>query len=110
MDIVRSLELESFISTKMAKPSVPVNLVGPQVSLSLLWVPASRGYSFFLCVIRRHFLACEDIAGGSDMSAGGTFFSRNTVAHRMGPSSQGQTFFREILVARLVGPCCQVEE
>ena len=25
-------------------------------------------------VIRRHFLACEDIAGGSDLSAGGMFF------------------------------------
>ena len=25
-------------------------------------------------VIRRHFLVCEDIAGGSDLSAGGTFF------------------------------------
>ena len=33
MDIVRSLELESFILTKLTKPSVPVNLVGPQVSL-----------------------------------------------------------------------------
>ena len=32
MDIVRSLELESFILTKFTKPSVPVNLVGPQVS------------------------------------------------------------------------------
>ena len=30
MDIVRSLELESFILTKLTKPSVPVNLVGPQ--------------------------------------------------------------------------------
>ena len=49
MDIVRSLELESFILTKLTKPSVPVNLVGPQVSLPLWWVPASRGYSFF-CV------------------------------------------------------------
>ena len=29
MDIVRSLELESFILTKLTKPSVPVNLVGP---------------------------------------------------------------------------------
>ena len=29
MDIVRSLELESFISTKLRKPSVPVNLVSP---------------------------------------------------------------------------------
>ena len=43
MDIVRSLELESFILTKLTKPSVRVNLVGPQVSLPLWWVPASRG-------------------------------------------------------------------
>ena len=42
MDIVRSLELESFILTKLTKPSVPVNLVGPQVSLPPWWVPASR--------------------------------------------------------------------
>ena len=48
MDIVRSLELESFILTKLTKPSVPVNLVGQQVSLSPRWVPASRGYSFFV--------------------------------------------------------------
>ena len=47
MDIVRSLELESFILTKLTKPSVPVNLVGPQVSLPPRWVPAGRGYSFF---------------------------------------------------------------
>src|SRR3989337_3691244 len=33
MDIVRSLELESFILTKLTKPSARVNLVGPQVSL-----------------------------------------------------------------------------
>ena len=32
MDIIQSLELESFILTKLIKPSVPVNLVGPQVS------------------------------------------------------------------------------
>ena len=42
MDIVRSLELESFILTKLTKPFIPVNLVGPQVSLTLWWVPASR--------------------------------------------------------------------
>ena len=47
MDIVRSLELESFISTKLTKPSVLVDLVGPQVSHPLWWVPASKGYSFF---------------------------------------------------------------
>ena len=47
MDIVRSLELESFILTKLTKPSVPVNLVGPQVSLPLYWVPTSRGSIHF---------------------------------------------------------------
>ena len=31
MDIVRSLQLESFILTKLTKPLVHVNLVGPQV-------------------------------------------------------------------------------
>src|SRR5215216_2595503 len=76
MDIVWSLELESFILTKLTKPSVRVNLVGPQVSLPLWWVPASRVSIHFLCVIRRHFLACEDIAGGSDLSAGRTFFRK----------------------------------
>ena len=34
MDIVRSLELESFLLTKLRKPFVRVNLVGPQVSPS----------------------------------------------------------------------------
>ena len=48
MDIVRSLEIESFILTKLTKPSIPVNLVGPQVSLPLYWVPASRGVFIFL--------------------------------------------------------------
>ena len=77
MDIVRSLDLESCILTKLTKPSVPVNLVGPQVSLPLYWVPANRGsIHFFLCVVRRHFLACEDIAGGSDLIARGTFFCK----------------------------------
>ena len=33
MDIVRSLELESCILTKLTKPLVRVNLVGPQVGL-----------------------------------------------------------------------------
>ena len=47
MDIVRSLELESFILTKLTKASVPVNLVGPQVSLPPWWVPASRGSIHF---------------------------------------------------------------
>ena len=33
MDIVLSLQLESFILTKLTKPLVRVNLVGPQVRL-----------------------------------------------------------------------------
>ena len=57
MDIVRSLELESFILTKLTKPSAPVNLVGPQVSNPPRCVPASRGSIHFFRVIRRHFLA-----------------------------------------------------
>ena len=35
MDIVRSLELKSFILNKLTKSSFPVNFVGPQVSLPL---------------------------------------------------------------------------
>jgi hypothetical protein len=88
MDIVRSLELESCILTKLTKPSVPVNLVGPQVNLPLYWVAASRGSIHFLCVIRTYFLACEDIAGGSELSAAVTFFSRNTEALSVGTRCQ----------------------
>ena len=88
MDIVRSLELESCILPKLTKPSVPVNLVGPQVSLPLYWVPANRGSIHFLCVIRRHFLACEHIADGSELSAAVMFFSRNTEALSVGPRCQ----------------------
>ena len=81
MDIVRSLELESFILTKLTKPSVPVNLVGPQVSLPLRWVPTSSGYSFFLFVIRRHFRWVRDDSRGN-------VFSRNTMARPVGPRCQ----------------------
>ena len=103
MDIVRSLELESFILTKLTKPSIPVNLLGPQVSLPLYWVPASRGVFIFLCVIRRHFR-------WSELTVGGTFFSQNTVARPVGPSSQGGNIFSRNKVSCPVGPCCQVEE
>ena len=47
MDIVQSLELESFILTKLTKPSIPVNLVDPQVSIPPWWVPASKGSIHF---------------------------------------------------------------
>ena len=49
MDIVWSLELESSILTKVDKALRPVNLVGPQVSPPLYWVPANRGSIHFFC-------------------------------------------------------------
>ena len=36
MDIVRSLELQSFIMTKLTQPSVPINLVGPSQPPTML--------------------------------------------------------------------------
>ena len=57
MDIVRSLELESFILTKLTKPSVPVNLLGPQVSLPVCWIPAGRGSIHFF-VRNKEALPC----------------------------------------------------
>ena len=63
-----------------------------------------------MCVIRRHFLACKDIAGGSDMSAGGTFFREIRWPVWWVPTVRGNDFFHKILVARLVGPNCEVEE
>ena len=72
MDIVRSLELESFILTKLTKPSVPVNLVGPQVSLPPRWVPASRGSIHFfvrnkeaLPCVRRYSWWVRAVSGGN---------------------------------------------
>ena len=85
MDIVRSLELESFILTKLTKPSIPINLVGPQSACHYTRSQLAGGVFIFLCVIRRHFLACEDIAGGFELSAAVTFFSRNTEALSVGP-------------------------
>ena len=76
MDIVRSLELESFILTKVDKGPRPSQLSRPTRSASHHGGSQLAGGVFnFLCVIRRHFLACEDIAGGSELSAAITFFS-----------------------------------
>ena len=103
MDIVRSLQLESCILTKLTKPSVPVNLVGPQVSLPPRWVPASIGSIHFLCVIRRHFwwvradsrgnvffMKYRGPSGGSQMSYGGIIIlhviRRHFLACGRGPS------------------------
>ena len=57
MDIVWSLEQQSFILTKLTKPSILVNLVGPQVSLPPGWVPASRG-SIHFSVRNKEALPC----------------------------------------------------
>ena len=50
------------------------------------WVPAVRGANRFFAWT--HFLACEDVAGGSQQSGGKRFFARNTVARPVGPSCQ----------------------
>ena len=66
------MELESFILTKLTKPSVPVILVGPQVSLPPWWVPASRGSIHFfvrnkeaLPCVRRYSWWVRAVSGGS---------------------------------------------
>ena len=95
MDIVRSMELQSCILTKLTKPSVPVNLVGPQVSLPPRWVPTSRGsihffvrnkealpcvrrYSWWVPTVRGHvfFAKYSGPSGGSQLSAGGIIIFR----------------------------------
>ena len=97
MDIVRSLELESFILTKLTKPPIRVNLVGPQVSHPLWWVPAIKGVFIILRVIRRHFLACEDVAGGSQQSGGNIFFVKYS-----GPSGGSQLSGGGIIIFRVI--------
>ena len=54
----------------------------PCVQRCSWWVPAVRGANRFFA--RTHFLACEDVAGGSQQS-GGNIFLRNTVARPVGP-------------------------
>ena len=72
MDIVRSLQLESFILTTLTKSFVPVNLVCPQVSLPLWWVLASRGSIHFfvhnkeaLPYVRRYSWWVRAVSGGN---------------------------------------------
>ena len=68
MDIIRSLELESFLLTKVDKGLRPSQLSRPHKSAShYTWSQLAGGVFIFLCVIRRHFLACEDIVGGSEL-------------------------------------------
>ncbi len=59
---------------------------------------------------RTHFLACEDVAGGSQQS-GETFFSRNTVARPVGPTVRWTNNYfggnKEALPCCGRGPSCQ---
>ena len=70
MDIVRSLELESFILTKLTKPSVPVNLVGHKSSSHYGGSQLAGGYSFFvrnkeaLPCVRRYSWWVRHVSGG----------------------------------------------
>ena len=116
MGIVRSLELESCILTKLTKPSVPVNLVGPQVSLPLYWVLANRGSIHFFvrnkealpCVRRYSWWVRADSggniffakyggpSGGSPLSGGGIIIlhviRRHFLATAMDPAVSLSTY------------------
>ena len=69
----------------------------------------SRGESFCFFA-RTHFLACEGVVGGSQQSGGNFFFMKYGGPSGGSQQLRGKRFFREILVAHRVGPCCQVEE
>ena len=106
MDIVRSLQLESFILTKLTKPSVPVNLVGPQVSLPRRGgihffvrnkeaLPSVRRYSWWVRAVSGRnvfFMKYRGPSGGSQLSGGGIIFLRVIRRHFLacgrGPSCQ----------------------
>ena len=81
MDIVRSLELESCILTKLTKPSVPV-------SLPLYWVPANRGSIHFF-VRNKEALPCvRRYSWWVRAVSGSNIFSQNTEALPVGPRCQ----------------------
>ena len=54
--------------TKLTKPSIPVNLVGPQVSLPVCWVPAGRGSIHFF--VRNK----EELPAGPTCQRGACYF------------------------------------
>ena len=59
------------------------------------WVPAVRGRIFFFA--RTHFLACEDVAGGSQQSWGNVFFVKYS-----GPSGGSQLSGGGIIIFRVI--------
>ena len=50
-----------------------------------------------MCVIRRHFLACEDVAGGSQQSGGNIFFVKYS-----GPSGGSPLSGGGIIIFRVI--------
>ena len=74
--------------------------------------PSSQGgESFFLPAIWMHFLVCEDVAGGSQQSGGGTFFREIRWPSRWVPAFRwGENYFArntEALPCGRRGPSCQ---
>ena len=67
------------------------------------WVPAVRGANRFGFFAQTHFLACEDVAGGSQQSGGKiVFFARTHFLTCEGvaggsPQSGGESFFSDAL-------------
>ena len=85
MDIVRSVDLESFILTKLTKNSVPVNLVGPQVSVPLTGSELTGGVFIFF-VRNKEALPCvRRYSWWVRAVSGSNIFSRNTEALSVGP-------------------------
>ena len=97
MDILLSLELDLFILTKLTKPSVPVNLVGPQVSLPLWWVQLAGGIHFF--VRNKAALPCVRIYSWwvRPVSGGNVFFAKYR-----GPSGGSQMSGGGIIILRVI--------
>ena len=93
MDIVRSLELESCILTKLTKPFAPVNLVGP-----LYWVPASRGSIHFF-VRNKEALPCVRRYSWwvRAVSDGNVFFAKYKV-----PFGRSQMLGGGIIILRII--------
>ena len=96
MDIVRSVELESFILTKLTKPSIPVNLVGP-----LYRVPASRGSIHFF-VRNKEALPCVRCYCWwvQSVSRRNVFFTKYR-----GPSGGSQLSGRGIIILHVIRRC-----
>ena len=59
------------------------------------WVPAISGANHFFA--RTHFLACEDVAGGSQQSGGNVFFTKYS-----GPSGGSQLSGGGIIIFRII--------